>query len=781
MPHLSLPPAAPGWLPAVSLAPVEFARAFPFHFAFDADLRVVQAGQSLGRIAPEVLPGARLADSFDLARPNRKLTVAEIEARQGSLVLLEHRRSAVLFRGQFVAAQGAGWVFLGSPWFTTADALEAAGLSLADYAAQDSIAELLLISQTQQIAIGNLSQLNAQLSSQRARLHRTESLYRSAIAASYGVAYQESFDDDTFMYVGEGFEDLTRFAPGQLPPSKLRMLERRAQDSSELAEQTSILRSGESTLRRRSDYEFVRGDGKTRWFSDSSVLVKDADGRPSGAIGILFDITLRKEDEERLRASEEEARRLAIVAARTSSVVVILDAERHAIWCNDALPRMTGFSQQDLLGRSIRHVLDVPNVDPEAAEASNRAMEAGVEFRAESRLRRADGKVIWVAAEIQTLRDKAGKITGYIVVATDINAIKQYEQRLDKVGKELEAILGVIPGGVVALNEDSVVAYSNAAFEAMLGCNRQELGAMTAAELDRKLAALCHGDQEPAGFLDLGEGDVDMVRIARPIPAILARTVRIVKDPVAATQWRAYYLRDVTREAEIDRMKSEFLSHAAHELRTPMSSVHGFAELLISRDFDAETSRTIARTIHRQSSLLVQMVNELLDLARIEAGRGLDFVMTPERLAPLVRDVVDSMLVPGDDRRAELIPSDAERLSVRVDSGKLRQALTNVLANAFKYSRGKGSVRVWLPQRRWRGVAEVGIRVSDEGIGMTPEQVSRIFERFYRADPAGEIPGTGLGMTLVNSLIEAMGGQTEVTSELNRGTTVTLWLPVVHN
>jgi len=205
MPHLSLPPGAPGWTPAVSLAPDDFARAFPFHFACNRDLRVVQAGQSLDRIAPEVLPGARLVDSFDLARPNRELTAAEIEARLGSLVLLEHRRSKVLFRGQFVTAQGAGWVFLGSPWFTTAEELEAAGLSLADFAAQDSIAELLLVSQTQQIAIANLSQLNAQLSLQRETLRRTESLYRSAIAASYGVAYQESFDDDTFVYVGEDF------------------------------------------------------------------------------------------------------------------------------------------------------------------------------------------------------------------------------------------------------------------------------------------------------------------------------------------------------------------------------------------------------------------------------------------------------------------------------------------------------------------------------------------------------------------------------------------------
>jgi PAS domain S-box-containing protein len=405
--RLRPPKAVPGPGPAITLDPAEFSRAFPFHVACDGKLRVVQAGPSLGRIAPEVLPGTGLADSFDLARPNRRLTLADIEARLGTLMLLEHRPSAVLFRGQFVAAPDSGYVFLGAPWFTSAEALEAVGLSLVDFAPQDSIAELLLISQTQQIAISNLSQMNSQLTQQRETLRRTESLYQSAIAASYGVAYQESFADDGFVYVGEGFEELTRFKPGELRPSQLRALEQRTQDYSELTGQTSVLRSGEAALRRRSDYAFVRGDGKTRWISDSSVLVTDANGRPTGAIGIFFDITFRKDDEARLRASEEEARRLAIVAARTSSAVIILDAERRAIWCNDALSRMTGFKKEEFLGRQVRDVIDLPAVDPAVARASNNAMVAGSEFHSETRLRRADGKIIWVAAEVQTLHDRS--------------------------------------------------------------------------------------------------------------------------------------------------------------------------------------------------------------------------------------------------------------------------------------------------------------------------------------------------------------------------------------
>jgi signal transduction histidine kinase len=199
--------------------------------------------------------------------------------------------------------------------------------------------------------------------------------------------------------------------------------------------------------------------------------------------------------------------------------------------------------------------------------------------------------------------------------------------------------------------------------------------------------------------------------------------------------------------------------------------------LLASREFDRATTQSIALTIHRQSSLLVQMVNELLDLARIESGRGLDFAMKRQPLLPIVRDTVETVMMPNDPRRVELQPGAGERAWVVVDAAKLRQAVTNVVSNAFKYSAGKGAIRITLPTRTHEARDEVGIRVEDEGRGMTPEQLSRAFERFYRAEPAGPIPGTGLGLALTRDIVEAMHGRVEIASEPGRGTQVTLWLP----
>ncbi len=114
---------------------------------------------------------------------------------------------------------------------------------------------------------------------------------------------------------------------------------------------------------------------------------------------------------------------------------------------------------------------------------------------------------------------------------------------------------------------------------------------------------------------------------------------------------KIYYLRDATRETEMDRLKSEFLSTAAHELRTPMVSIYGFSELLLnSADFDAETVRELINTIHRQSIQMSSIINELLDLARIEARRGLDFVIEPLDLSILIAEVVE-VFDPQEDGR----------------------------------------------------------------------------------------------------------------------------------
>jgi signal transduction histidine kinase len=236
------------------------------------------------------------------------------------------------------------------------------------------------------------------------------------------------------------------------------------------------------------------------------------------------------------------------------------------------------------------------------------------------------------------------------------------------------------------------------------------------------------------------------------------------------------YFRDVSQATEVDRMKSEFLSTAAHELRTPMASIYGFAELLLTHDYDERTRREMLQTVHAQSELIVSIVNELLDLARIEARRGKDFVIERTSVEALIASAIAGLKSAPADTTAVIVPG-AEGMMVKVDRTKIHQAISNVLSNAYKYSLGSGPVEVAVVSDSEGSRPAVGIVVRDRGMGMTDDQLSRVFERFYRADTAGTIPGTGLGMSIVKEIIDLHGGRVEVHSKPGEGTTVTLWLP----
>ena len=235
------------------------------------------------------------------------------------------------------------------------------------------------------------------------------------------------------------------------------------------------------------------------------------------------------------------------------------------------------------------------------------------------------------------------------------------------------------------------------------------------------------------------------------------------------------YLQDITKACEVDELKSEFLATAAHELRTPMASVLGYAELLLLRTYDAEKTRELLEIIVRQSQRVNELLNELLDLARIEARRGKDFQIGRIDVHALLQEVVVGLKV-ADARSLPAISSPADQLWMRADRNKVAQALNNVISNAYKYSPDGGTVDIELVAPI-SDRALLGIRITDHGMGMTPEQLARICERFYRADTSGKIPGTGLGMSIVKEIVDLHGGELEITSKVGAGTTVTLWLP----
>jgi signal transduction histidine kinase/CheY-like chemotaxis protein len=232
-------------------------------------------------------------------------------------------------------------------------------------------------------------------------------------------------------------------------------------------------------------------------------------------------------------------------------------------------------------------------------------------------------------------------------------------------------------------------------------------------------------------------------------------------------------VRDVSERARLDRLKSEFVATASHELRSPLTSIKGFAELLARSDGLNPREREFAEMILLAADRMVEMANDLLDVASVEAGE------VRLRRRPLdVADAVDEVAALMRPRFEEK----SQRLDVEVgpdlpralaDAARVRQILVNLLTNAHLYT-GEGGNVVVTAEAEDRFVSLV---VSDTGQGMTSDEVEQVFERFYRAGDGGGPGGTGLGLSIVRSLVDLHGGTIEVESEPGRGTAFRVRLP----
>ncbi|RZS58161.1 ATP-binding protein [Sphaerotilus mobilis] len=350
---------------------------------------------------------------------------------------------------------------------------------------------------------------------------------------------------------------------------------------------------------------------------------------------------------------------------------------------------------------------------------------------------------------------------------------------------QFEAVFALSPDGLVLFDEHGRVRRVNAAFCAFTGLPADALQGLEEVVFLYRLNARCAPPSMVHSLEDLREistaGPAD--RAGRDVLQLLRpqeRTLRLRLYRGFDAAWsQVLQLRDITAEAQVDRLKSEFLAMAAHELRTPMASIYGFVELMLTRELSPAKQRDMLERIHRQSGVMVRILNELLDLARIESGGGLDFAFEPLEIGRWLEHLKHQHAAPPGREAFRLERPQHEPMRVRADAAKLEQALGNLLSNAYKYSPPGSPVRVTVwNDRDTSGGPWVAIAVSDAGIGLSDEEKARVGERFFRADKSGQTPGTGLGISIVQQIVELHGGRLSIHSVLGQGSTFTLRLPL---
>jgi two-component system phosphate regulon sensor histidine kinase PhoR len=351
---------------------------------------------------------------------------------------------------------------------------------------------------------------------------------------------------------------------------------------------------------------------------------------------------------------------------------------------------------------------------------------------------------------------------------------QQVAQATDRLRDErdvLDAVMESVGEGLLMTTPAGETVVANAGWRAFTGG-----GGLAAA------AALHRLDAHAEGFASLAQAwlaDPERVAVADLEQAEPYRRFRCYTAPVSHRQGarlgRLFVLRDVTQETEAERMRSALISTVSHELRSPLTAIQGYTDTLLeSGPWDAETERELLAIISLSAAKLAQLVDDLLDAAKLQAG-VLRLAPEPVRLERIVQQVVAQQRALAPDHRFQVALAPGLPLA-EADPLRIEQVLTNLVDNAIKYSPEGGLVRVEVTADR-----QLRVRVSDQGIGIAPEHLDRLFERFYRVENnlARGTKGAGLGLFICKNLVEAHGGRLWVESEPGRGSTFSFTIPAL--
>lgn len=359
------------------------------------------------------------------------------------------------------------------------------------------------------------------------------------------------------------------------------------------------------------------------------------------------------------------------------------------------------------------------------------------------------------------------------------------------------ALLDASVGALCAFDASGHFVVCNAAFEALFFIDAAALSGCTEAELRMLLAPrLCDNDAflvmpEPnetqeitVEFLDRREKRRRETADDYAAPPILLWRSAPMNDISGALCGRLVTQRDITREVQADRAKDDFIAIVSHELRTPMTSIKGYVDLILDGDTGEINGlqREFLTTVRRNTRRLVEMVNDILDISRIEAG-GIELELRPVILQDVVTQALEIIQPQANAKNLRLETHLPESVRVLGDFDRILQIFTNLLSNAVKYTpappASEGLVQILIEEKN--SVARIAVR--DSGIGLTEDDQKLLFQKFFRADnpTTRDAGGTGLGLVITRALIEKMGGELHVWSEVGRGSEFSFALPLIEN
>ena len=544
----------------------------------------------------------------------------------------------------------------------------------------------------------------------------------------------------------------------------------------------------------QAEYRSLRPDGGIRWLSGRGQVLTDPEGLPSRAIGTITDITGRRQLEDTLRYTTQSLNMAQMVAGVAT---MDLDFARKSWIASDNFHEILGIAATTPLNDLEGHLAGVHAEDVERLRRAPFATTPqNPSYRCDYRVVLADGGERWVAETATVARDANGELCRITGALVDISHIKRAEAALDSTERRLARTMRGTRDGVWELDVPANRYWFGPRFEEILGYAPGELEHSAARVrqlihpddyrrvievIDNHLAhdSLCDVEvraRHKAGHQEWVRLRAQAERDASGRPTWLAGSMQLITDRKLAEAAAI----DAKLAAEAaNHAKSNFLANVSHEIRTPMNGVIGMSQILAETALDA-TQREYVDIIRGSAQSLLALINDVLDLSKIEAGR-LDLETVAFNLRDVVFETVAVTALQAAAKGIELIVDIGDiPVAARGDPGRLRQIILNLLGNAIKFTH-EGHVHLKASARTGGGGGHLlHIDVEDTGIGIPADRIDRLFKMFSQIDSSTtrHYGGSGLGLSIVKRLAELMGGDVGVSSTVGEGSTFWITLPL---
>ncbi|MHA7881293.1 MAG: ATP-binding protein [Saccharospirillum sp.] len=605
-----------------------------------------------------------------------------------------------------------------------------------------------------------------------------------------GFVYRCRNDPDrSVLFMSEGSVNLTGYPAQDFVRGKRHFANQiHPDDQQRVWDEVQFALAGHRTF--RVHYRTLDRLGAECWCYEEGCGVFDAEGELLYLEGLVLN------DDERYEAEAAQRRMQAMVEA-SPQAMGWADPDGTVRFFNKALRKLLGMSEgaavsgyklRDFYETKAYHRLETKVLPTVVAQGT---------WVGEIELTTLDGNRVPTLHSVFALHDTVGEVLAFANVITDLREIRAVERDLHV----KEAAIASATSAIALAGLDGAVTYVNQAFVSLWGLSSPEeaigrsvLSFWEAPDRAQAVVNSLSQDGRWQGELVARRADGSRMNLELVAHMVLGEDGNPIcmmasfLDVTARLQFEAE-LRELNqsleqrvqqRTAELERAnqaKSEFLSRMSHELRTPLNVILGFSQLLQEPNADSASSPSAdyASEIYKSGQHLLELVNDVLDLAKVESGK-LELLLEPMRVAPEIKQCAEQIALCAQKRNIDIQMHDGHNFTVLADPLRFRQVLLNLLSNAVKYNREGGRVVLECSEQPsgW-----MRLSVSDTGRGMSAEQQARLFRPFERfVSPYEGIDGTGIGLSLCKYLVEAMQGRIGVRSTEGKGTTLWFELPL---